>query len=143
MRPPLQLLIVSSRIETKRALLRIVEGLPINAFTSSTIERAWEVLMSKPIDVIFCDDRLPDGHYPDFLSAVRSEFRTARFVLMLNSQDWEEWQECLQPMRRGAIDVLRDSYQPTDVELILIRAGREAGHEVVVPREDLHLSATA
>jgi hypothetical protein len=55
MKPPLQLLIVSSRIEAKKALLHIVEGLPVNAFTSPTIERGWEVLMNHPIDVIFCD----------------------------------------------------------------------------------------
>lgn len=136
MRSPLQLLIVSSRIETKKNLLHIIEGLPINAYTSPTIERAWEVLMSKPIDVIFCDDRLPDGLYPDFLSAVRSEYKATQFIVMLSTEDYEQF---LQAMRRGAADVLRDSYQPTDVELLLIRAGREA----VLPKEEFRLSATA
>ena len=135
MRPPLHLLIVSSRIENKKALLNIVEGLPVDAYTSPTIERAWEVLMSQPIDVILCDDRLPDGHYPDFLNAVRSEHRMTRFVVLLTSEDWEDY---LQAMRLGATDVLRCPYQPTDVELVLIRAGREVGQ-----REELHLSATA
>ena len=135
MRPPLHLLIVSSRIENKKALLNIVEGLPVDAYTSPTIERAWEVLMSQPIDVILCDDRLPDGHYPDFLNAVRSEHRMTRFVVLLTSEDWEDY---LQAIRLGATDVLRCPYQPTDVELVLIRAGREVGQ-----REELHLSATA
>jgi len=135
MRPPLHLLIVSSRIENKKALLNIVEGLPVDAYTSPTIERAWEVLMSQPIDVILCDDRLPDGHYPDFLNAVRSEHRMTRFVVLLTSEDWEDY---LQAIRLGATDVLRCRYQPTDVELVLIRAGREVGQ-----REELHLSATA
>ena len=135
MRPPLNLLIVSSRIENKKALLNIVEGLPVDAYTSPTIERAWEVLMSQPIDVILCDDRLPDGHYPDFLNAVRSEHRMTRFVVLLTSEDWEDY---LQAIRLGATDVLRCPYQPTDVELVLIRAGREVGQ-----REELHFSATA
>jgi len=135
MRPPLHLLIVSSRIENKKALLNIVEGLPVDAYTSPTIERAWEVLMSQPIDVILCDDRLPDGHYPDFLNAVRSEHRMTRFAVLLTSEDWEDY---LQAIRLGATDVLRCPYQPTDVELVLIRAGREVGQ-----REELHLSATA
>ena len=135
MRPPLHLLIVSSRIENKKALLNIVEGLPVDAYTSPTIERAWEVLMSQPIDVIFCDERLPDGHYADFLTAVRSEFRTARFIVILSSED--DGQDYLHAMRLGASDVLRVSYQPTDVELVLIRVGREAGPE------QLHLPASA
>jgi len=130
-----QLLIVSSRTETQKGLLHILEGLPIDAYTSPTMEGAWEVLMSQPIDVIFCDERLPDGHYPDFLSAVRSEFRTARFIVILSSED--DGQDYLHAMRLGASDVLRVSYQPTDVELVLIRVGREAGPE------QLHLPASA
>ena len=138
MRPPLHLLIVSSRLETQTMLSNIVQGLPINAHTSPTVEHAWEVLMSQPVDVIFCDQRLPDGSYPDFLKAVRSEHPTTRFVVLLSSED--DWQDYLEAMRLGASDVLRVSYQPTDVELVLIRAGREVGQE---QREDLHLSASA
>lgn len=135
MKPPLQLLIVSSRIEVKKSFLHVVEGLPVNAYTSPTIERAWEVLMDHPIDVIFCDERLPDGTYPDFLSAVRSDHRTTQFIVLLSSEEWEDY---LQAMRLGVTDVLRGSFQPTDVELLLIRASRGAGQ-----REVLHLSATA
>jgi two-component system NtrC family response regulator len=135
MKPPLQLLIVSSRIEAKKALLHVVEGLPVNAYTSPTIERAWEVLMNHPIDVIFCDERLPDGTYPDFLSAVRSDHGTTRFIVLLSSEEWEDY---LLALRLGVSDVLRGSFQPTDVELVLIRASRAVGQ-----REELHLSATA
>jgi DNA-binding NtrC family response regulator len=138
MKPPLRLLIVSSRLENKKNLLNIIQGLPVDAYTSPTIEHAWEVLMGQPIDVIFCDEHLPDGRYPDFLSAVRSEHQLARFVVLLSSED--DWEDYLQAMRLGASDVLRCSYQPTDVELVLIRAGREVGLE---QREELHLSASA
>jgi DNA-binding NarL/FixJ family response regulator len=82
------------------------------------------------------DERLPDGTYPDFLSAVRSEHGTTRFIVLLSSEEWEDY---LQAMRLGVTDVLRGSFQPTDVELVLIRAGRE----VVGQREELHFSATA
>jgi len=133
MRPRLQLLIVSSRIQTKRALLDAVKGLPINAYTSPTIERAWEVMLHQSIDIVFCDDRLADGYYADFLRAVRSEHRMTRFVVLLSSDDWEDF---LEAMRLGATDILRGSWQPTDVELVLIRAGREVG-QTEVP----HLSA--
>ena len=135
MRSPLQLLIVSSRFESKRTLLHVVEGLPVNAFTAPTMESAWEVVMHHPIDVVFCDDRLPDGYYPDFLKSVRSENRMTRFIVLLSSDDWEDF---LQAMRLGVTDVLRSSCQPTDVELVLMHAGREIGQ-----REELHLAASA
>ena len=118
MRPLLQLLIVSSRSETERAMLHVLEGLPVNAYTSPTTERAWEVLMSHSIDVIFCDDRLSDGHYADFLRAVRSEYRMTQFIVLLSTDDWGEF---LEAMRLGVTDVLRGAWQPTDVELILRR----------------------
>jgi len=110
-----------------------VKGLPINAYTSPTIERAWEVMLHQSIDIVFCDDRLADGYYADFLRAVRSEHRMTRFVVLLSSDDWEDF---LEAMRLGATDILRGSWQPTDVELVLIRAGREVG-QTEVP----HLSA--
>jgi len=135
MRPPLQILIVSSRIETKRSLLQIADGLSVNAYTSPTIERAWEVLMSHPIDIIFCDDRLSDGHYSDFLSIVRSEYGMTRFIVLLSPDDWGE---CLEAMRLGATEILRPPCHPTDVELILIRAERDADQE-----EKLHSAASA
>ena len=138
MRPTLHLLIVSSRLENKKALLNVVQGLPVDVHTSPTIEHAWEVLMGQPIDVIFCDERLPDGSYPDFLSAVRSEHPTTRFVVLLTSED--DWQDFLQAIRLGASDVLRGSYQPTDVELALMRAGREVAQG---QRERLYPSASA
>jgi len=137
-RPSLRLLIVSGRLETKQALLNIIQGLPVDVYTCPTIEHAWEKLMGQPMDVIFCDEHLPDGSYPDFLRAVRSEHRLARFVVLLSAED--DWEDYLQAMRLGASDVLRGSYQPTDVELVLFRAGREIGLE---QREELHLSASA
>ena len=112
-----------------------MEGLPVNTYTSTTIERAWEVMLNHPIDVIFCDDRLPDGHYPDFLKAARSEHKMTRFIVLLSSDDWAD---LLEASRLGATDILRGSWQPTDVEVVLMRAGREVGQ-----RELLHLPALA
>lgn len=44
------------------------------------------------------------------------------FVVMLCSG---EWNECLEAMRLGATDVIRCPLQSTEVEYVLIRAGRE------------------
>ena len=132
--PLLQLLIVSSRSETQRAMLHIMEGLPVNPYTSPTTEQAWEVLMSHSIDVIFCDDQLPDGHYADFLRAVRSEHRMTQFIVLLSSDNWGDF---LEAMRLGVTDVLRGVWRPRDVELILSRAERD------IEKEALHLSASA
>src|SRR5215510_2850871 len=112
MRPALNLLIVSNCLETKKALSRIIRGLPVNIYTSSSIDQAWEVLTTRFIDLILCHESLPDGAYPEFLSAVRAEYRMTRFVVLLASDEWEDY---LKAIKLGVADALRRSYQPTDV----------------------------
>lgn len=132
MRPPLELLIVSSDLEKRRNLLDIVQGLPIDVFTASTIQHAWEFLIAKSVDLIFCDECLIDGTYPEFLTAVRSEHKASRFVVLLGSDEWENY---LQAIGLGAFEAIRWDYLPTDIELVLIRATRE------LPAETLRASA--
>lgn len=131
----INLLIVSSHPENKRALLNILEGLPVDVYTTGTIEQAWEALLERPVDIILCDESLPDGNYREFLCAVRSEQRMIRFVVLFSS---DAWGECLEAIRLGACDVVRCPYQPTDIELVLIRASRD-----LRPREELPLTASA
>jgi len=89
-------------------MLHIIEGLPVNAYTCPTIERAWEVLMIHSIDVIFCDDR----RYIDLLRAMCSEHRMTQLTVLLSSDDWGDF---LEAMRLGVTDVLRGAWQPTDL----------------------------
>ena len=128
------LLIVSGRLENKRTLLNIMAGLPINVYTTGTLEQARKALLERPVDVILCDESLPDGTYRDFLCAVRSEHKMTRFVVLLSSDVWEEYLEAIRLV--GAYDVVRCPYQPTDIELVLIRASRDLRR-----KEDLRLAA--
>jgi len=109
--------------------MRIIRGLPVNTYTSSSIGQAWEVLNSSFVDLILCDEQLPDGAYPEFLSAVSAEHRVTRFVVLLASDEWEDY---VQALKLGVSDALRASYQPTDLELILIRASRESSQQEVL-----------
>lgn len=135
MRPRLNILVASCRLENKRNLLRTMEELPVNTYSCSSIEEAWEVLTSNSVDLILCDERLPDGAYPEFFFAARAEHMMVRFVVMLASNEWEDY---LKAMKLGVTDALRLSYQPTDVELILIRAGGRTWQQ-----EDLRTTASS
>ncbi len=77
--------------------------------------------MGISMDVIFCDETLPDGGYQDLLRAVRAEHRAARFVALFKSR---EGQEHFEALRLGATNVFAGSYQPDCVEQILNRAER-------------------
>jgi DNA-binding NtrC family response regulator len=123
------ILVVSARLENKRALLRILQGLPVSAFTASTLQQAHEVLSAHSIRVIFCEENFADGSYRDLLAAVHTPQIRTPLVLMLSTGEWEEY---LEAMSLGATDALRCPLQPTDVELTLIRVARE--HERQIDR---------
>jgi DNA-binding NtrC family response regulator len=126
---PWDILVVSARLENKKALLRILQGLPVSAFTASTVQQAHEVLSTHSIRLIFCEENFVDGSYRDVLAAVRTPQTRTPLVLMLSTGEWEEY---LEAMSLGAIEALRCPLQPTDVELTLIRIARE--HEAQIDR---------
>jgi DNA-binding NtrC family response regulator len=123
------ILVVSGRLENKRALLRILQPLPVSAFTASTVQQAHEVLSTHSIRVIFCEENFADGSYRDLLAAVHTPPIRTPLVLMLSTGEWEEY---LEAMSLGATEALRCPLQPTDVELTLIRVARE--HEGQIDR---------
>jgi len=116
------ILVVSGRFENKRTLLHILYDLPVFVFTASTVRQAHEVLASRPIRLLFCEENLADGSYRDLLDGIHCVQPSTQLVLMLSTG---EWNECLEAMSLGAREVIRCPLQPTDVELVLIRAARE------------------
>jgi DNA-binding NtrC family response regulator len=123
-------LIVSASMENRKALLRILEGLPVDTFVVATIEQAQEVLSRHSIDLICCEESLPDGSYRQLLQPTTAKNKLTRFVVMLRTGEWDEY---LEAMRLGVTDVLRCPPQPIEVELVLIRVVRErAGQDTGV-----------
>jgi DNA-binding NtrC family response regulator len=119
---PCDILVTSSRVEDRRALMRILDGLPINVFSSSTVKQAEEVMSQKKLALVFCDEHLPDGSYRELLSRSRTAQKHPRLVVTTHTGEWNEY---LEATRRGAFDVIRYPLQPADVELIVIRAMRD------------------
>jgi len=121
----LPVLIVSCRLENRRTLARVFDGLPVDTYSAPSIEQAREALRLRSFSVVFCEERLSDGYYADLLQAVKSSHDDTRFVVMLCTGEWEEYLEAL---RLGAEEVLRCPLQPTDIDLALIHAMRATNH---------------
>lgn len=114
------ILVASARLENRRALIRILDGLPVNVIASSTLSQARDVLTRQEVHLVFCDDCLPGGTYRDLFSVLA--IGKPRFVVTMESSELEGDQEAL---GEGAFALLRCPIQPTDVELIVIRVARE------------------
>src|SRR5215467_12247039 len=115
-------LLVSARLENRRALQHILEGLPILVFTASTIQQARDALSGRLIRLVFCEESFADGSYRDLLASIHATPTSTLLVLILSTGEWSEY---LEAMRLGARDVIRCPLQPTDIELVLIRAARD------------------
>ena len=113
-------LVISCRIENRRALLGVLETMPVSVFTAATIEQAREVLSSHTVRLIFCEERVSDGTYRNLLDAQQ---HGTRLVVMLCTGEWGEYLEALQ---LGASEVMHCPLQAQEVELAFIHAVREA-----------------
>jgi DNA-binding NtrC family response regulator len=130
---PCAVLIVSARMEHRRTLLRILEGLNIDVLVCSTLAQARVALSKRTAALSFCDEKLPDGTYSDFLELQDRKVKKSRVIVTMMNDKWERY---LEAIRLGAFDVLQFPFAPTDVELSLIHAMRKG---VVYKAEDTRL----
>src|SRR6516165_5165350 len=80
-----ELLIVSSRVETKRALLQILDGLPLNVYCAGTVEQAVDALEKHGINVVVSDEHLSDGTYHDILALTIDRLPKTQLIVLLNT----------------------------------------------------------
>jgi DNA-binding NtrC family response regulator len=123
----LDVLVASPRMENQRALIQILNGLPINVVSSSTLKQTEQLLSQQPIALVFCDENLPDGSYRDLLSARPAEQKTPPVVITTRVGDWEDY---LEATRLGAYDMIRCPLQTNDVQSIVTRAIRDGQRAV-------------
>ena len=116
-----EVLIVSSRLETKRILLQILDGLPLNVYCAGTVEQAVDALEKHGINVVVSDEHLSDGTYHDILALTIDRLPKTQLIVLLTTGGFAEYREAMQ---LGVKEVVRSPFQPTDIELALIRAMR-------------------
>jgi len=116
-----KLLIISSHLENRQALLRILEGLPLNVYAIGSIEQAGNTLKQHGIEVVLCDERFCDGTYHDVLALTVDRVPKIQFILLLTHGGPEEYKEA---KRLGVAEVIHSPFEPTDIELALMHAVR-------------------
>jgi DNA-binding NtrC family response regulator len=115
----LDVLIVSERPDHLRPLIRTLGSSSARVSACFTIRQAREIFSRQPVDLVFSDEYLSDGSYRDLLLSNRFGQQATSFVLLLRVGEWEEY---LDAMRLGALEVLRCPLQPAEVEAAVHRA---------------------
>jgi DNA-binding NtrC family response regulator len=77
------------------------------------------VLARQEVDLVFCDEYLPDGSYSDLIHSNHWNHKIPRVVVTTRHGDWDLYFEAL---RKGAFDITRSPWHATDVEMLLIHA---------------------
>lgn len=116
-------LVVSADLESRRSLVTILEGLCSQVMACSTVGQVTELFHTQTPNMIFSEDRLPDGAYADVLGVLRSRELSVPLVVMTRTGEWDLYTEAT---RLGALNVIRSPWLPTDVELNVIRGLRES-----------------
>lgn len=121
-----RVMVVSPQLEVRQPLIRTLEVLGTDVFACSTRTQAEEVLSRQGVEVVFCDEHLADGSYRDLINSTYGEHQVPRVVVTTRTGEWDLYLEAL---GRGAVDVIRFPWHPTDVELIIVRALRDEGRQ--------------
>jgi DNA-binding NtrC family response regulator len=142
MEATLQILIVSSELENRRALKEILCKEGYETTCASNVSECQQALQTQNVSLIFCDRRLSDGNYRDVVASTRASRQHARVVITSRLADWDEY---LDALHHGAFDLIASPCQPTDVLWAIVQARRE-DHEragFVAPTKPRAASATA
>jgi DNA-binding NtrC family response regulator len=115
-------LVVSSELEIRKPLLRSLESLQVDKIVCADLREAEETLSEHSVDVVFCDDRLPDGSYSDLLCRSRSSSKTFRIVVTTRTGGWDLYFEAVE---KGAFDVIQSPCYSPHVEMTITCVLRE------------------
>jgi DNA-binding NtrC family response regulator len=117
-------LVVSPELDIRKPLLQTLETMKVDSVVCATRVQAEEMLLTKPVDIVFCDENLPDGAYADLVHAISDLGTGPRVVVTTRTGDWDLYFAALEG---GAFDVIRCPCYARDVEMTIARLLTEDG----------------
>jgi DNA-binding NtrC family response regulator len=119
-------LVACGELTNRNELIRMLEGMSVGVFSCSTWSQAMEVISSRRIELVFCDENLSDGNFRELLRASQDWIGRPHIVVIVDPSEWTEYTDAFQ---LGAFEVISSPLHPTDVELAVIRAMRDDARE--------------
>ncbi len=110
-------------------LSRILSSSGVETRSCSTVSEAIRALATDPLDIVFCQGRLPDGTFREVLRFADSHGG----VPLVVCTDFYDKKGYLESMSLGAFDYIAYPFSSGDVGWIVSNALRKASH---VPRRE-------
>jgi len=117
-----QILVVSSDQDHLHTLTSILQKSGWTPLHATRLSECRDLLAKQNVGLVFCERRLADGTYRDLLSAAHMPNRRVPIVVTSRLADWDEYLEAL---RYGAVDLIASPCKPNDVSSAIAQAQRE------------------
>src|ERR1700739_2601670 len=114
-----EILVIASDPETRKALSSILQTEGLKSVQASQLSEARALLASQPVGMVFCERHLADGTYLDLLPAAQTKSGNVPVVVTSRLADWDEYLEAL---RHGAVDLIASPCKKSDVTSALAQA---------------------
>lgn len=114
--------VVLSDQESCLSVLRMLARQGVSTICVSTVHQFEGMLDSRQIDLVFCNDRLPDGSYRDILRVLdRSKKKMPQVVVMSTGMTGAEYD---QAKHSGIFRIISTPCRQTDIEWTVAQAKR-------------------
>lgn len=118
------ILVVSSDIKNRHALLDMLSRRGWNTICASTVGECQQMLSGGNFGLVFCERRLADGTYREVLTLTRLLGPNARVRLVVTSR-LADWDEYLEALHDGAFDLIASPSQTADIVRVINQVQRE------------------
>ena len=122
-----EILVIASDPETRKALSSILQTEGLKSVQASHLSEGRALLATETVGMVFCERHLADGTYLDLLPAAQTKSGNVPVVVTSRLADWDEYLEAL---RHGAVDLIASPFKPSDVSAALAQARREKASAV-------------
>jgi len=118
-----EILVIASDPETRKALSSILQTEGLKSVHASQLSEGRALLASQRVGMVFCERHLADGSYLDLLPAAQTKAGNVPVVVTSRLADWDEYLEAL---RHGAVDLIASPCKKSDVASALaqVRQGK-------------------
>jgi len=130
-----KILIVDDEEGLRKLLTRIVSLEGYEVYEAETLQSALGILKLKPVDIILCDVKLPDGNGVDFIKEVKAKFPVIQVILLTA---YGNIPDGVQAIKNGAFDYLNKG---NDNDRILPLLSQAMGNVTLRKKEAVKVNA--
>ena len=108
----IQVLVTGCDAGKRTALLNMLAEYGLEPMIAANVEETRQILERRPMQVVFCEDRLPDGGFREILCLVKANRPEVQVVVSSMLGDVHEY---IEAMNLGTFDFIAPPYRSSEI----------------------------